>query len=141
MTELRWLLIIIGVVIVIAVYAYSKYQHHAKNEKEFSHTPLPKDPLTSEEQLEASEEQIEASDIPSLRIKVSESKDNDSPLPLMSTAISNKTESPQLDTPPKQSSEDKPTLIILHVWAHSGHCWEGKKTHGSCHQGRFNTDQ
>ena len=125
MMELRWLLIIIGVVVVIAVYAYSRYQHHAKNEKEFSRTPPPKDPL-------ASEEKSEASDVPSLRVEVSESKDNDSPLPEMSKAMPNKTESPQLDTPPEQSSKDKPaldepTLIILHVWAYSGHYWEGKR--------------
>ena len=120
MMELRWLLIIIGVVIIVAVYFYSRHQHKAKDEQTFFQTPTPNDSLMGEKKTEVS-------DIPSLRIRASKTKDNDELLPKMSTAISNKTESPQLDASPEPSSEDEPTLIILHVWAHSGQYWEGAK--------------
>ena len=120
MMELRWLLIIIGIVIIVAVYFYSRHQHKAKDEQTFFQTPPPDDSLMGEKKTEVS-------DIPSLRIKVSETRDNDGLLPKMSTAISNKGESPQLDASPEQSSEDEPILVILHVWAHSGQYWEGAK--------------
>ena len=118
--ELRWLLIIIGIVIIIAVYFYSKRQHDAKDKKTLFRTPPPADSLMSEEKTEAG-------DIPSLSIKDSDAEDDDRLLPKMSTEISNKIESPRFDTPSEQSSEDKPTLVILHVWAHSGQYWEGEK--------------
>ena len=120
MTELRWLLIIIGVAIIVAVYFYSRRQYKAKDDQTFFQTPPPDDSLMDEKKTEVS-------DIPSLRIKVSEAKDGDGLLPKMSTAISNKTESPQLDASSEQSSEDEPALVILHVWAHSGQYWEGAK--------------
>ena len=119
MAELRWLLIIIGVVIVIAVYAYSKYREHTKNEKEFSRTPPPpRDPLVDETKSEAS-------DIPSLHAKVS--KTDDEVLPETSKSKSNKSEDSQIKLPSKQPSADKPVLIVLHVWAHSGQYWQGEK--------------
>ncbi len=120
MMELRWLLIIIGIVIIVAVYFYSRRQHKAKDEQTFFKTPPPDDSLMSEKKTEVS-------DIPSLHIKVSETKDNDGLLPKMSAAISNKSERAQLDTSPEESSEDEPALVILHVWAHSGQYWEGAK--------------
>ncbi len=118
MMELRWLLIIIGIVIIIAVYFYSRRQHNAKDEQTFFRASPPEDPLMRKQKTEVS-------DIPSLRIKISEAKENDKLLPEMSTAIPNKTESPRLDTPSEESSEDEPTLVILHVWAHSGQYWKG----------------
>ena len=118
MSELRWLLIIIGVVIIIAVYAYSKYRGHAKNEKEFSYTPPRRDPLVDETKSEVG-------NIPSLRFKVSRT-DNEV-LSGISASKANKSEGSQIKLPPKQLSEDKPILIILHVWAHPGQYWEGEK--------------
>ena len=125
MMELRWLLIIIGIVIIVAVYFYSRHQHKAKDEQTFFRTPPPDDSLMGEKKTEVS-------DIPSLHIKVaetqnSETKDNDGLLPKMLTAISDKSESSEVDVPPEPSSEDEPALVILHVWAHSGQYWEGAK--------------
>ena len=115
---MRWLLIIIGVAIIIAVYIYSKRRGHAKNEKEFSHTPPPRDLLVDEKKSEAS-------DIPSLNIKASE-PDNEV-LPEIPTSVSDKSKDSQVDSLPKQPSEDEPTLIVLHVWAHPGKYWQGEK--------------
>ena len=125
MMELRWLLIIIGIVIIIAVYFYSRYQHKAKNEQTFFQTPTPNDSLMGEKKAEVS-------DIPSLRIKVSETKISQAKnsvrsLPKMSTATPNKTENSQPHSSLEQPSEGEPTLVILHVWAHSGQYWEGVK--------------
>ena len=118
MSELRWLLIIIGVVIIIAVYAYSKYRGHAKNEKEFSYTPPRHDPLVDETKSEVS-------NIPSLHLKVSET-DNEV-LPGISASKANKSEGSRIKLSPKQLSDDKPILIVLHVWARSGQYWQGEK--------------
>ena len=116
MAELRWLLIIIGVVIIIAVYAYTRYQSHAKGEKEFSRTPSPSDPLTNEKKNKNI-------DIPSLRIKISETEPHtSSELPKITL---NKVDEPQPSQPSKPAIE--PLLVILHVWARSGQVWQGEQ--------------
>jgi len=48
MTELLWPLVIIAIAIVIGVYFYSQYRHHARNEKEFSSTPPRHDVLAKD---------------------------------------------------------------------------------------------
>ncbi len=118
--ELRWLLIIIGIVIIVAVYFYSKRQHDAKDKKTLFRTPPPEDSLMRERNSEAG-------DIPSLYIKDSETEDDNRLLPEMSAEISDKTLSLRFGTPSEKSSERKPTLVILHVWAHSGQYWKGEK--------------
>ena len=124
MTELRWFLIIIGVVIVIAVYAYSRYQSHAKGEKEFFRKPPPNDPL-------ATDSEAENTDIPALSAEYSTDKLDNGALPETTLSAANKRddlEDSEIVQLPETSSERKETtLVILHVWASPGQYWQGDR--------------
>ena len=125
MAELRWLLIIIGVVIILAVYAYSRYQSHSKNEKESPRSSPPSNPLVSDKK-------IKATAIPSLRNDYSKIKFDGELLGKTKLSEPNKHSKPEetkpleieqpLEKPPERTAT---TLVILHVWAHSGQYWQG----------------
>lgn len=125
MAELRWLLVIVGLAIIVAVYIYSRYRSHARNEKEFSRKPPNGDPL-------ANDKKAEATDIPSLRVRFSPLKAEDQVLPKSpaSVTISGRAEDFQADMPPERFLDDAskakpPKLVVLHVWARDGQYWQG----------------
>ena len=137
MMELRWLLIIIGIVIIVAVFAYSRNQRQEKDGDEFSRTSPSRDLLADEEKAEEKakekgEEKAEEKDIPSLHIKTSDTKADDEALHETIKLISVKTappetDSPETDPPPQTPATHKPTLVVLHVWARLGRYWRGER--------------
>lgn len=100
MSELRWILLGIGVAIVIAVYLYTRYQRHAQNEKKFS---APKSHHDLIDQAIESEQQPTSQAQPTEAIE---------PLP-------------RQDTVEEEPADDADSLVVLHIEAAQGHDWQG----------------
>ena len=124
MMELRWLLIIIGIIIIVAVYVYSRHQYRTKNKKDHSRSLQPRSTVTAQKKTAHV-------DIPSLRPDTSTVK-HDKPSWPKTTAsppnnnidlpASGDTSATEKHSKPKTKTTE---LVILHVAALPDQYWQG----------------
>jgi len=75
MSELRWILLLIGVLVVAGVYGYTRYQRHLRDEASFGRRGAQRDVLDvrgDEPVISSTEEMVDASDLPPIEFEPGE---------------------------------------------------------------------
>lgn len=117
MSELRWILLLIGVLIVAGVYGYTRYQRHLRDEASFGRRGAQRDVLDvrgDEPVISSTDEVVDASDLPPIEF---EPGDDEAPGDGADTAAERD----------DGAAPEKPReILILHVRAPEDRPWPGE---------------
>lgn len=118
MSELRWILLLIGVLIVAGVYGYTRYQRHLRDEASFGRRGAQRDVLDvrgDEPVISSTDEVVDASDLPPIEF---DPGDDEAPGGAGEAAAADRDDG---------AAPEKPReILILHVRAPEDRPWPGE---------------
>lgn len=121
MSELRWILLLIGVLIVAGVYGYTRYQRHLRDEASFGRRGAQRDVLDvrgDEPVISSTEEMVDASDLPPI-----EFEPGDGEAPGDGGDAGDDTAAGRRDGAAPEKARE---ILILHIRAAEGGPWPGE---------------
>ena len=119
MTELRWILLLIGGLIVAGVYGYTRYQRHLRDEASFERRKVQHDVLAVDDEdqpvISSAEEMVAASDLPSIELDPDGGE-------AAAGGVDDDADGRTGDAVPDKSRD----ILVLHVRAAAEETWSGE---------------